>query len=429
MSLKKIFLNLGLFPRRLQIFTGSKLHQDPPVAIFLMQNLVFIIHLLNAHQMAKFLCSCTRHYTSVLLFETNFLCSSVTNICSFWIHSLVSREGYVVSQTTWMKLVFGFVKLLEYMFNSPISGHLKNVLFFIFISTGNPIEMQCLIYKRDLTDFTTKGCPLDMTREASVKMWMWTRPKWLKIILCQIFPGLPVGAKLITHRLISSLLTMQPKSRYRCCLIVLIEDVLMYLYVCVCALQVTGFGNKDWVQAVFSDDSGKTGLYPWQWSVWGSESAFLCQGGLNIHPHLVNNYISSEKTGSFLNNESWFVLQKILSLSCPVYQNLPPIPAAGVHLICWFPWFILCRYKKTLCESQPSAVSAISASCHIIPIRISVPSLWKTAKHWLPTVHFCFFLLFLIILDLLFSFICLQTLYFNLKISFQSNWYEKPTFF
>lgn len=110
---------------------------------------------------------------------------------------------------------------------SSISGHLKNVL----ISIDNPIEMRYLIYMRDLTDFTNKGCPLDRTREASVKMWMWTRPKWLKIILWQIFPGLPVGAKLITHRLISSLLTMQLKNRkspYRCCLIVLIDDVLMY---------------------------------------------------------------------------------------------------------------------------------------------------------------------------------------------------------
>ena len=32
--------------------------------------------------------------------------------------------------------------------------------------------------------------------------------------------------------------------------------------VSVSVLQVTGFGNKDWLQAFFSDHGGKTGLHP-----------------------------------------------------------------------------------------------------------------------------------------------------------------------
>lgn len=33
------------------------------------------------------------------------------------------------------------------------------------------------------------------------------------------------------------------------------------------SMQVFGCGNKEWLQAVFSDHGGKTGLHPWEWWV------------------------------------------------------------------------------------------------------------------------------------------------------------------
>lgn len=136
-------------------------------------------------------------------------------------------------------------------------------------------------------------------------------------------------------------------------------------------MQVTGFGNKDWLQAVFSDHGGKTGLYPWEWSVWSFDctSAHLSTFSILLH--------FSEKAMECLANKAGYT-ENYVSLSCnlsclPLYKESTGTTTINVSLMddcvsfVWFMWqtgrklsAVCSKLSWCLDLSHPSAVHAMS---------------------------------------------------------------------